>query len=89
MAQVYVGQNYLITTRSIDNTAIGIISAMLGSIAGLLAVFGKGMTFTEKSFEKIKNKIEKKKKVKNLKIKRKNFLEKSEEQEKLNKGYFK
>ena len=41
--QMEVSPNFLITKRMINNTAFSIVSAVLGSIAGILAVFGKAM----------------------------------------------
>ena len=66
-----VSPNFLITKRMINNTAFSIVSAVLGSMAGLLAVFGKSMKFLESSIVRIKEKKNSTEKIQKIKEKRK------------------
>lgn len=76
--EIETSPNYLITKRMINNSMIAILSAILGSVSGLLAIFGKTMKISETSFAKLKEKIAFKAKFQKLKETRKNLLMRNE-----------
>lgn len=72
--QIDISPNILVIERNINNTTFAVISAILGSVAGLLALFGNAVKFSEKSLDKVKNKIRSQKEILKLKEKRKDLL---------------
>ena len=58
--QVDISPNILVTERKANNTIFTVTSGILGSVAGLLAVFGSAVKFSEDNMNKFKKKIKQK-----------------------------
>jgi hypothetical protein len=63
--------NCLVTERRMNITGITVISSILGSLAGLLALSGKAMLFSENHFHKVRKTLLQKETIKRLRNKRK------------------
>lgn len=68
-----IGTDALVTSRTLNTTFIVLLSSMLGSIAGILAIVGRVLVTWEKNFKKVKTKIEVKSRIKKLNGKAKNL----------------
>ena len=58
--QVDIGPSILVTERKANNTIFTVTIGILGSVAGLLAVFGSAVKFSEDNMNKFKKKIKQK-----------------------------
>ena len=70
----------MVTQRNMNNSLITLFSAILGSVAGLLALVGNILVVSETLKRKVQNKIDAKKRVKKIMKKRKSlsFVDKPE-----------
>jgi hypothetical protein len=73
MIEFSISENALITRRTINKSFMTVSSAILGSIAGLLTIIGKAMANSEKLFNRIKAKINAKKRFLQISQKRKDL----------------
>lgn len=78
--QFQTSENAFVVWRRINTSFLVLLSSLLGSIAGLMAIAGKFMVFVEDNFGKIKNKISRRKLLENIKETRKKLhIEKKQE----------
>jgi hypothetical protein len=50
-------QNALVTRRTLNKSLMTVLSAILGSVAGLLTIIGKAMANSEKFFNRLREKL--------------------------------
>ena len=72
--QTQISENAFVVWRMVNTTFMMLLSALLGSIAGILAIAGKFMASVENYFGKIKEKIKHKEEIDELKEKRKTMI---------------